>query len=894
MQVVSCDYTILMNMKRFESIILIGSLFVSSAIASTHKLATYNIRFNSDADTGGKNWEHRGPICRDVVLNYDLDIIGFQEVCGTGRAYRNPATGRTQLQDITAWLEDYTLIEWDRDGNARREYMVTAFKTSRYTLLDQGSFFISPTPDKFAYGWDTTVENHPRVVGWLKLQDKISNETFIFATTHTNDGWSLDGPYGSQLVSNRLLEIADGLPIMVVADYNTGRTATDSQKGLKAYLASFYDAALEVDASKNYSLPVSNPNVSWTYNAYHPASDTGYKGSEIDYQFYRGMKILERHIVTEEFSYEGQAFPSSDHFPVYVVAEIQPENARQIFVDCNAPEGGDGTILSPFKTIGQAIEKSGIDDTINITAGVYNESIIPRYSVKIIGGYDPSFSHADGSTIIEGQGLQTPPVFVSAYVSLKLENLTIRNYVSPEPAKDGAILFRGCTLDMDNMIIENNSAVGYGGGLSAINPNNQKNCESNNVFLRNCTFRNNRSTDGGAVAVSVYGTFDINGCTFDSNSSTKAGGAAYLSFGNPETGKIWFTEAKTLITNTSFVNNVSKTSGTLMINDAMPNVTVTIVNSTFASNIIDAKGGLPSVVKTYGGAAIYAKLADSPSDSKLSKVKNSQLNIGHVTITGNRASCVAPANFNASALNASSGTVRILNSIIAGNATNGSAAHADITLGDPSILAAESFNVFTSPSEVNFTISDKSWKSVDRREGLKQIEDLMEGAIDNDLFIPRIMESDINSTHFIPLRSTLFGDNDLASLTIFNRNLEKSFSVDIDRNGIMSNQLQIDQLGNERKSKSMPGAIEYSEDYSLIDEIAEEGGGNNADVVMDANGFVYINSRIPLGCVTLYDLDGRSLMSVNCHDTSFAFDLSTFIHGFYILKYNDNIVKILK
>ena len=162
---------------------------------------------------------------------------------------------------------------------------------------------------------------------------------------------------------------------MVVADYNSARNAAHAQKGLKAYNATFHDAAVDVPADKNYSLPVTNRQCTWTYNAYHPVSDVTYSGSEIDFQFYRGMNILERHIVTEEFSHNGINYPSSDHFPIYVDAELSPTHAKSIFVDCNAGAGGDGSITAPFCTISEATAIADLDDTIYVAEGTYHESV---------------------------------------------------------------------------------------------------------------------------------------------------------------------------------------------------------------------------------------------------------------------------------------------------------------------------------------------------------------------------------------------------------------------------------------------------------------------------------------------------------------------------------------
>ncbi|MDE7408317.1 MAG: DUF1565 domain-containing protein, partial [Muribaculaceae bacterium] len=399
-----------------RKLLLVTAVLAMTASAATHRLATFNIRVYAADDNEGKNWSRRGPKCSDVIKKYDFDIIGFQEVNGTGKGYYNPKTGRTPMADMKAWLPEYSFELWDRDGNKNGEYIGVAYKTSRYELLDKGSFYITPTPDVLSQGWDPAIKSYHRRLGWTKLKDKATGEMMIYAATHTNDGWMLDGPYGSQLIAERLKTIANGLPVMVVADYNTSRTAAHAQKGLKAYHASFFDAALETPADKNYSVPTSNPAVTWTYNAYHPASDKSYTGSEIDYHFYRGMNVLERHIVTDEFTYNGAQYPVSDHFPVYVVAELAPVQPKSYYVDCNAADGGNGTKAAPYRTISQAVARTTIDDVIYVAAGTYNESVQPTRTISILGGYSGDFSRVTGTSVLSGEGLQYPPIYAPKYI----------------------------------------------------------------------------------------------------------------------------------------------------------------------------------------------------------------------------------------------------------------------------------------------------------------------------------------------------------------------------------------------------------------------------------------------------------------------------------------------
>jgi endonuclease/exonuclease/phosphatase family metal-dependent hydrolase len=877
---------------------LLIALAIASALdagAATHRFATFNIRYaNSDLDTDGKEWKVRGPYCRDLIINYDLDVVGFQEPAGTGRVYRNPDTTLSQIDDLKAWLSDYEIVAWDRDGTRKWEYVATAYKKARYELLDQGHFFISPTPDSFSYGWDTSIEKYPRVLGWLKLKDKTSGETFIYATTHTNDGWSLDGPYGSELIATRLKDIAGDLPVMLVADFNTNRALNHTRKGLKAYRASFHDAALEVPADKNYSLPVTNPAVTWTYNAFNPASKTGYTGTEIDYQYYRGMNILERHIVTEQFTYNGTAYPVSDHFPIFVVAELTSATPKSLYVDCNASEGGNGTVVAPYRTISDAVAASDIDDTIFVAAGTYNESVQPPYTVSILGGYIDNFTKTGGTSVLDGTGLTTPPIYASELISLNLKDFTVRNYKSTDSSRDGAILFRGADLNMENVVVENNSATDYGGGLAIYNITATAYCESNNVTLHNCTFRNNSAAYGGAMALGFYKSLDIDGCTFADNTATMSGGAVYLTYGTPESARIWFTEATGLITNSSFINNTSARSGAFYASEEMPNVKLNIVNTTFAGNTIDAKGGLASVVKGYGGTAIHAKLVDRPTDAALSKVTNAALNLGHVTMIGNHATCAAPANFLASALTVSNGSLMLLNNIIAGNSSNGTNAYADITVSSADILASEKRNIFTAPATINFTADATSHSADTAEAGVKAIADMEAGSLDADgKYIAAITTIADEPTPFVALKSTEFNGTNVQTLSTLTRKLETNFGIDIDRDG-STNALIGDQLGHERNASTMPGAVEFYEKYSAIDDITADGSVNGVNITLLPGGQLHLSADKALGRVTAIDIAGRTVATANIADTEGSLDLSTTGSGIFIVTCQNTSFKVLK
>ncbi len=857
--------------------------------ADNHKLGTFNTRIYAVGDTEGKDWQIRGPHCSDVVKKYDLDVVGFQELCGEGKGYYNPATGRTQLDDMKAWLPEYEFHAWDRDGTLKREYVAVAFKKSRYEFVEEGSFFVSTTPDKFSNGWDTKIQPIPRVVGWVKLKEKSTGETFIFASAHTNNGWSLDGPYGSMVISQRIKDVASGLPVMIVGDFNTNRGLADAQIGLKAYQASFLDAAKEVTASQNFSVPVTDRKVTWTYNGYHPISDTSYTGTELDYHFYRGMDIMERHIITDQFDFQGTQYPVSDHFPVYVVAELNPDRPNVIYVDCNASKGGDGSIRNPFTTINEAVSVARIDDTVLVASGEYNEFIAPGYTVAIEGGYDADFIDDTGETIISGKNLKSSPINVNAYISLRLKNLIIKGYKSTSGTKDGAVRFNGSDLILENVRVEDNSATVFGGGICAYQAG--KLCSVNNITLRNCVFRNNKSSDGGAIAASTYGNLLIEGCSFEGNTATKTGSAAYLSFGSVDEKKIWFTEAKTLIINSSFTGNNGGTIGALYINDNMPNVGVSVLNTTFAANTLNCKSGASVIVKGYAGAAVCAKLCNAPANSG-DNVSDSRLNMAHVTVVGNNAVCTAPENFVASAVNiVDGGKVKILNSIIAGNHTNGTHALSDLSFADPAALVSEGYNLFTDREGCNIASPNVSSEfGVTHETGLANLCNMMDGMQEGGMYVPTLIKDKSTATMYVPLKSKHFGGKDLARIDVSQRDFQKEFGDDVNTGGLIYGKLDFDQLGAERSGKTIPGALEYIEEGSGVTSFGTTNEGYSLS--MQSPGVFTLRGESGLDIISVYDASGLLKMSIDCNESEAVIDISDYDAGLYFIRCGNFSTKI--
>lgn len=812
-------------MKQLQYYVILFLAFTMSGVVnagSTHRFATFNIRYVPDGgEPEGRDWSARAESVRDVVLKYSLDIVGFQELTGDGRSYRNSKTGRSQLNDMKSWLEErgYVFHAWDRDGSQRKEYVGLAYLKDKYEEIERGEFFISPTPEVYSHGWDVQVATHSRNVGWVKLKVKSTGEIFYYAVSHTNNGYTLDGVYGSDLVAKKMQGIAGDFPVMIVADYNMQRIEYNS-RAYKGYMQLFRDAKIDVPSDKNYCLPEGVRQIDGTYNRWEPLSNLNNDPQEIDYQFFRQMKIHERHILAEDYSFGGKMYPVSDHYPVMCVAELlEPRSPQRVYVNCAQSGDGVGTISNPYSSLATAAANVEHGDTIYVTEGVYKESIAPSGSVTILGGYSSDYKEIIGKTEIDATEFDYPAIYVPSSYWLNLKNFVIKNYASQNSTYDGALHFRGSSLSLENVDFYNNVAKEFGGAISTFTNKRIGNwADCNDFELKNCRFKSNKAQAGGGVAVSFYRNLRISGCTFDGNSADE-GSAVHIGFGVPATNAVWFSNAEGLIVNTSFVDNIGVKSGAVSIDDDMPKVKVGIVNCTFAGNALESKGGLASIVKSYGGSALMAKMSGTQTNGTAS-APSAQINLGHVTIVGNTAKVASSGvdNYLAGAVNINGGEAKVLNSIIAGNYTNGTTANADVTIGESATLKKDSYNIFSHPKSINFSVDSKSYVSEDIDKYAINVASLMDGVYSDGSFKPNIWREE-NRTPVVRLISKSYGDKNIAILSVLTRNIEREFAMDVDGNGEVGNQLKQDQWGRLRNSSSVPGSIEYDPEFSEIEDL---------------------------------------------------------------------------
>tara|TARA_B100000686_G_scaffold299492_1_gene333300 strand:- start:411 stop:4259 length:3849 start_codon:yes stop_codon:yes gene_type:complete len=199
-------------------------------------------------------------------------------------------------------------------------------------------------------------------------------------------------------------------------------------------------------------------------------------------------------------------------------------------------ETGDGSEENPFATIQAGIDVTDHGDTVRVSSGTYIEFIdFNGKNISVIG-------EDRENTIIDGGWHGISVVRIEDVEGIcALKGITISNGYSDY---GGGIYCSNASLDLENLIIEANSAGLLGGGIylensnanisqTIINDNGSSGegggiyTESSNVYFNDVIISNNRVIDGGGGAISFhsdsYDSISFTNTTIANNTSGMAG-----------------------------------------------------------------------------------------------------------------------------------------------------------------------------------------------------------------------------------------------------------------------------------------------------------------------------------------------------------------------------------
>lgn len=267
-------------------------------IEASLNLGSFNIRLDTSADTGYKDWQSRKENCATVVKTHGFDVFGLQEVL------------LNQQKDLKALLPEYGFYFVGRDNGSAGEAVGVAYRTDKFEILDWDRFWLSDTPDKPSDSVNWGGMTRKRVAAWVLLKHRESGKSFYYLATHlevNNNGNSYEGvrKKSADLIISRMNEInTDSLPLFVVGDMNP---ASDEEPALKAFRAAYKDAFRVAEEKGVREGPRG------TYQAFDPARNLDASNSRpCDFVFFTKGDVRSFKALTDKF---GGYYPS-DHLPV--------------------------------------------------------------------------------------------------------------------------------------------------------------------------------------------------------------------------------------------------------------------------------------------------------------------------------------------------------------------------------------------------------------------------------------------------------------------------------------------------------------------------------------------------------------------------------------------------
>ena len=111
------------------------------------------IQSYSTANDGDNRWSRRRALMFRFLNREAPDVIGVQEAL------------RPQLDEILAHVPGLGEVGEGRDGGTDGEYSALLFRKDRFDVADQGTFWLSRTPEKVSRDWGSACV---RVCTWAR------------------------------------------------------------------------------------------------------------------------------------------------------------------------------------------------------------------------------------------------------------------------------------------------------------------------------------------------------------------------------------------------------------------------------------------------------------------------------------------------------------------------------------------------------------------------------------------------------------------------------------------------------------------------------------------------------------------------------------------------------
>lgn len=469
-------------------------------------------------------------------------------------------------------------------------------------------------------------------------------------------------------------------------------------------------------------------------------------------------------------------------------------SATNVYINAAVPQSGDGTKDSPFKTLNEALNVAEEGDVIYMASGTYlpalNENDARKSTFEITkgiiikGGYNESFSIANGTTVLSGDlngddvydenGRITGGFEDNCYRVVRtmgeagdvtIENVTIKGgYANGEGYNTGGgMMIQGKSVTLKQVTLSGNFCSGAGGGAIHVRTN---------LKMDNCILSGNQGGgDGGALFINGEANIKIQNSVFKGNKST-SGAAIFHKHG------ISF-----YLSGNTFMGNEAQTYGTVTLYNKNEAGDFVIVNNTLVNNRV---AGNVTGKTLLGGSALYTYLK---SDANVYLVNNTIM--GNSVDGRNADESVAPQL--GGAIFARQGNIKLANNVIAGNTSSS-------TLGDmyrsDGVITSLFYNLYTSYDNMDAMpdrydlVAGETYNG-----GVNKLMDTFDATMSSGVFTANaVMNGGPTPTVKVVNADTDFDGLTIRSVPITNLQ-EETIGADLTNDGDKTGILKVDQRG---------------------------------------------------------------------------------------------------
>ena len=272
-------------------IFLLCTLIWTGKAQKPMNILTYNIRFNNPSDNENA-WPKRSQDVIRLLKTHKSDIISVQEAL------------YDQIMNLKDGMKGFDYVGVGRDdGNINGEFSAIFYNSNRYIVLENGTFWLSKTPNTPSKSWDAALN---RICTWARFRENETHKSFYVFNTHFDHQGVVARKKSALLILKKISQIVERKePVILTGDFNL----TQEEKPLVLIRQKLKD-------SRQVSLAVPKGPLG-TFNGFDFQSKLE---SRIDYLFVNKYVEVNSYIVLTD-SKDGR-YPS-DHLPVLIEVQMK-------------------------------------------------------------------------------------------------------------------------------------------------------------------------------------------------------------------------------------------------------------------------------------------------------------------------------------------------------------------------------------------------------------------------------------------------------------------------------------------------------------------------------------------------------------------------------------------